>query len=101
MTNPFAAHSTHVAQIGISIEQASELASLTPVASTSPSNVASYTEFAQRMIENFFNFVTSFALPQSQMTPQPNETFVPLSAVDQWCKNTKRKMDANPNWWKK
>ena len=98
--NPFAPHPTHIAQIGISVERLDDLIQQTPVTQSTPSNVASLTEFAQKMAENFFNFVTSFALNQSQMTPQPNETFVPFSAVEQWYNNTKRKLDANPNWWK-
>lgn len=99
--NPFAPHPTHIAQIGISVERLDILAQQTPVASTTPSTVTTYTEFAQKMVENFFNFVASFAVSQAQMTPQPNETYIPFSAVEQWFTNTKRKLEANPNWWKR
>lgn len=99
--NPFASHSTHKAQVGISVERLQDMAQQTPVTNTSPSNVTTYTEFAQKMMENFLNFVTSFAVTQSQMTPQPSETFIPSSAIEQWYNNTKRKLEANPNWWKK
>jgi len=72
----------------------------TPASNTSPSSVATYTEFAQKMCENFFNFVQSFAVTQGQMSPQPTETFIPSKAVEQWYTNTKHKIEANPNWWK-
>ena len=99
--NPFAAHPTHIAQVGISVERLDLLSQQTPVVNSTPSNAATYAEFTQKMAENFFNFAGSFALTQAQMTVQPNETFVPFNVVEQWYNNTKRKMEMDPNWWKK
>ena len=99
--NPFAAHPTHIAQVGISVERLDVLSQQTPVVNSTPSNAATYAEFTQKMAENFFNFAGSFALTQAQMTVQPNETFVPFNVVEQWYNNTKRKMEMDPNWWKK
>ena len=98
--NPFAAHSTHIAQVGISVERLEILSQQTPVPN-STSNTNSFADFTRKMAENFFNFAGSFAISQSQMSPQPNETFVPFRIVEQWYDNTKRKLETDPNWWKK
>lgn len=97
----FASHSTHIAQIGISVEALGDLQQQTPVVSTAASKASGYAEFAQQMIENFVNYASSFAISQSQMTQQPNVSFIPFQIVEQWYVNTKRKMEVNPNWWKK
>lgn len=34
------------------------------------------------------------------MTPNPTETFVPLSTVQQWYTNFERRLQQNPNFWK-
>ncbi|KAL9698516.1 hypothetical protein quinque_001957 [Culex quinquefasciatus] len=54
----------------------------------------------QKMIQNFFNFVSSFGDPKSQMVPNPSETFVPLSTVQTWFTNFERRLQQNPNFWK-
>ncbi|XP_067936097.1 protein Hikeshi-like [Watersipora subatra] len=100
-SNPFSAHSTHVAQVGISVESCEQLSQQTPVSGSTPSTANSYAEFTQKMAENFFNFAGSFAISQSQMSPQPNMTFVPFNVVEQWYNNMKRKLEVNPEWWKK
>lgn len=52
------------------------------------------------MLQNFYNFVSSFAVTQSQMTANPSETFVPLSTLNMWFQNFKRRLEQNPNFWK-
>ena len=53
------------------------------------------------MLENFVNFSMSFAVTQAEMTPNPQETFVPMSTVQKWYANFERKLAADPNFWKK
>lgn len=59
-----------------------------------------YTQFGQKMLENFFNYMSSFAVNQRQMQPNPGETFVPLSSVQTWYQNFQRRLQQNPNFWK-
>ncbi|NXE10180.1 HIKES protein, partial [Lophotis ruficrista] len=73
-----------VAQIGISVELLENLAQQTPVASAAVSSVDSFTEFTQKMLDNFYNFASSFAVTQAQMTPNPSEAFIPANVVLKW-----------------
>lgn len=57
-------------------------------------------QFGQKMVENFYNFVSSFAVTQAQMTQNPSETFVPLSTLNTWYQNFERRLLQNPNFWK-
>jgi hypothetical protein len=76
------------------------LAQQTPVAETTTKMMTSFAEFTTKMLENFYNYASSFSVTQAQMTPQPNETFVPLSVVQKWFENFQRKMQINPNFWR-
>lgn len=87
-------------QIGISVESLDSLAQQTPAINTVVNAVDSYHDFCTKMLENCFNFVASFALTQSQMTPNPSESFVPLSALQQWYLNFQRRLSQNPYFWK-
>lgn len=105
VSNPFtfqvAQQDGKSAQIGISIEPLAALAQQTPISNSTPSTLNSFLQYTQKMLENFVNFSMSFAVTQSQMQPNPSETFVPMSTVEKWYKNFERKMSANPNFWKK
>lgn len=87
---------SHIAQIGLSIEPEGSLMQQTPATTTTDT----YYQFGQKMVENFFNFVSSFSVTQSQMVPNPNETFVPLSTVQTWFTNFQRRLQQNPSFWK-
>ena len=107
LQNPFMAAQGHLlamsntsALLGISVEPQNDIAQKTPADNTTASGIASQTEFCQKMLENFYNFASSFAVTQQQMSPAPNVPFVPLSTVTQWFENFQRKMSANPNFWK-
>nr|AFM86734.1 hypothetical protein [Callorhinchus milii] len=89
-----------IAQIGISVEPTELLTQQTPVASAAVSTVDSFTQFTQKMIDNFYNFSTSFALTQLQMTPNPSEMYIPASVVLKWYENFQRRQSQNPNFWK-
>lgn len=97
MTQP---HAT-TAQIGIAIEALSQIIQQSPAEKTKASNLDSFSEFTMKMLQNFYNFATSFAQTQSQMTPQPNVSFVPLSTLDTWLQGIQRKMSQDPNFWRK
>ena len=88
------------AQIGISVEPLDQLAQQTPARQSIPSSLNTFVEYTQKMLENFFNFASSFAITQTQMTPNPSESFVPLSVVQRWYENYQRKMANDPNFWK-
>ena len=90
-----------VAQIGISLEPLAQLAQQTPVANAAPSTLNSFVQFTQTMLENFVNYATSFSIAQAQMTPNPNENFVPMSVVQKWYSMFERKLASDPNFWKK
>ncbi|XP_067170689.1 protein Hikeshi isoform X1 [Apteryx mantelli] len=89
-----------VAQIGISVELLESLAQQTPVASAAVSSVDSFTEFTQKMLDNFYNFASSFAVTQAQMTPNPSEAFIPANIVLKWYENFQRRLTQNPLFWK-
>ncbi|XP_067299002.1 protein Hikeshi [Pseudorasbora parva] len=89
-----------VAQIGVSVESLDLLAQQTPVSNSAVSTVDSFTQFTQKMLESLYNFTSSFALTQAQMTPNPSETFVPASSILRWYENFQRRMMQNPNFWK-
>ncbi|XP_078331759.1 protein Hikeshi-like isoform X2 [Crassostrea virginica] len=101
--NPFASimpHVSHMGQVGISVEPLSQLSQQTPEAGTSVSKVDSFVEFSQKMLENFFNYATSFAVTQSQMTPNPREAYVTLNVLQNWFQNFQRRLQQNPYFWR-
>ena len=89
---------SHDAQIGISIEPEMSVAQQSTMAATN--EVSTYFEFGKRMLENFFNYASSFTINQAQMTPNPAETYVPLSTLATWFQNFQRRLEQNPNFWK-
>lgn len=87
---------SHIAQIGISIEPEVNVLQQTPTTQ----DVNAYYVFGKKMLENFINFATSFTVSQSQMLPNPSETYVPLSTITTWFNNFQRRLEQNPNFWK-
>ncbi|KAG7259331.1 hypothetical protein CRUP_000669 [Coryphaenoides rupestris] len=88
------------AQVGVSVEALDQLAQQTPVSGASVSTVDSFVLFSQRMLESLYNFVGSFSVTQAQMSPSPQETFIPSSCVLRWYDNFKRRLAQNPNFWR-
>lgn len=88
---------SHTAQIGVSFEPETIVLQQEP---TIQNTASSYLAFGQKILENFFNFASSFAVTQSQMQPNPLETFVPLSTLQTWYINFQRRLEQNPNFWK-
>ena len=89
-----------IAQIGIAIEPVSELSQKTPLENTQATSLSSFVQFTQKMASNLFNYCSSFAVSQSEMRPQPSETFVPLSTIQKWYQTFERRMSRDPNFWK-
>lgn len=69
--------------------------------STEASTLNSYMEFSHAMCENLYNFASSFAQSPSQITPNPSEQYLPLSVLTKWYESFSRKLQQNPNFWKK
>ena len=92
--------SDDIAQIGIAIEPVAELSQKTPLENTQASSLTTFAQFTQKMASNLFNYCSSFAISQSEMQPQPSETFVPLSAIQKWYQTFERRMTMDPNFWK-
>uniref|UniRef100_A0A8C5HR51 Protein Hikeshi n=1 Tax=Gouania willdenowi TaxID=441366 RepID=A0A8C5HR51_GOUWI len=88
------------AQIGVSVEALDQLAQQTPTSGTTATSSDSFLMFTHKMVDNFYNFLSSFALTQGQMTPSQSETFIPSSCVLRWYENFKRRLDQNPTFWK-
>lgn len=88
---------SHIAQIGVSVEPESSVIQQTP-STTSDANI--YFIFGKKMLENFVNFASSYTVSQSQMSPNPSETYVPLSTLMNWFTNFQRRLEQNPNFWK-
>ena len=47
-----------------------------------------------------FNYATSFAVTQSQMTPNPREAYVTLNVLQNWFQNFQRRLQQNPYFWR-
>ncbi|XP_015122223.1 protein OPI10 homolog isoform X2 [Diachasma alloeum] len=93
---------SHVAQIGISIEPLNVIESQANAIANAVADVTrnSSMEFAQKMLTSFLNYISSFSVTQSQMTPNPTENFVPLSSVQGWYEKFERRLQQNPNFWR-
>ncbi|XP_011306503.1 protein OPI10 homolog [Fopius arisanus] len=93
---------SHVAQIGISIEPLNSIELQANAVSEAAMNAttSSAIEFAQKMLMNFCNYISSFSVTQSQMVPNPTENFVPLSSVKGWYEKFERRLQQNPNFWR-
>ncbi|XP_061531367.1 protein Hikeshi [Phycodurus eques] len=89
-----------VAQVGVSVEPLEQLAQQTPVSGAAASTADTLRLFTQKMLDSLYNFASSFAVTQAQMTPNPSETFVPSRCIVKWYDNFQRRMNQNPNFWK-
>ena len=91
---------SHLVQIGISVEPLTQLAQQTPDTFASSTTVEPFLEFSRKMLESFFNYAASFAITQAQMTPNPSETYVPLSTLQTWFTNFQRRLEQNLYFWR-
>ena len=89
-----------VGQIGISVESVDQLAQQTTATNVKPSTLDTFAEFYTKVMENLYNYATSFAITQAEMTPNPGETYIPAKAFQQWFDKFQKKMTQNPYFWK-
>jgi len=82
------------AQIGISIEPLLN-AEMQTTSIEPAQNVSTFVEFTQKMVQNLYNYVSSYAVDGPQQT-----SMVPLLSVQKWYENFERKLNLNPNFWK-
>ncbi|XP_067614686.1 protein OPI10 homolog [Eurosta solidaginis] len=87
---------SHTSQIAISVEPELMIAEMTPAVQNTNANL----QFSQKMLENFFNYASSFTVTPQQIPPLSNETLVPLSTLQNWYANFQRRMAHNPYFWK-
>lgn len=95
--------SSTTALIGISVEPLDQILQQTPASNTQASTIDSFTEFSQKMLRNFLNYASSFAVTpmmMSQMPINPMESYVPINSVQNWYDTFLRRMQADPNYWK-
>ena len=89
------------AMVGISVEPIMTLEGHTPAAQTEAAKVSTFMEFGQKMVENLFNFASSFAVSGGEMRGRSGESFVPFSCLQQWYQNFERRLQHDPNFWRK
>lgn len=89
-----------IPQLGINALKLEELEQLVVASDNTAMTVASNYLFVQKMLENFYNYASSFALGQSQMTPS-NDQFVSINVISEWFKKFEAKFKMDPNFWKK
>ena len=106
-SNPFSsqlmqslARSSTNAQIGIIVEPLTEIAQKAVSPDTVASQVQSFTEFCQKMLENFFNYDSSFAVSPGQSVMHPSATYIPTDVLQKWYTNFERRLQANPQFWR-
>lgn len=91
--------SVHNAQIGISIEPTVNMVNYSWQATHSKPASNFIEECPRKILENFFNYAYSFVVNQSNMIPNPNESYIPLTALKNWYCNFERKLKINPLFW--
>jgi len=91
-----------VAQVGISVEPITVLQGLQQASMESEAAmVPKFVEFTQKMVQILFNYTTSFAVDANETRMRSSETYIPYSAVQQWCSNFERKLKIDPYFWTK
>ncbi len=96
----FNARPSTIAQIGIVVESFAEITQKTPSLNTEPSTVNNFTEFSQKMLENFFNFASSFSVVPNVSGIDASRTYVPMEVLEKWYSTFQRRLQANPQFWK-
>ena len=73
------------------------------------SSVPAFIDFSQKMVENLFNFASSYAVTPDELRAKlsgfgpvvsSSETFLPFSTIQMWYTNFQRRMLQNPNFWR-
>eukprot|EP00116_Pleurobrachia_bachei_P011334 sb/3471596/ len=77
-------------QLGVMVTPLTELAQMTAVSENKSLSVASNVQFVQNMLENLYNYLTSFSVTQSEMTP----------CTDSWTPEPPKKSPKPKSWGK-
>lgn len=90
-------HQHNVGQMGISVENLADIKFMDSGANAqkAQASVDTFAEFSKKMLESFYNYATSFAVPG-----QAGELFFPVRTLEGWYTNFERKLQQNPNFWK-
>ncbi len=88
------------AQIAIMVEPVAEIIQKIPASNTEASTVDNFTDFSQKMLENFFNYASSFCVTPAAGPIDPSATYVPMAVLQQWYSTFQRRLQANPQFWK-
>ena len=84
------------ALIGISVEKLNIIDALQPSTETQATNLSTFVEYSQKMLENFYNYVSSFSI----VLPIDGQQYIPLATLQNWFNNFERRLQQNPNFWK-
>lgn len=95
------------ALIGITVETVNDIIAKQPAEDAVASTVGSYNEFCTKMLENFYNYASSFVIGQidiativAQGGGNPSMTYVPMQTLQQWYEIFSKRLASNPNFWK-
>ncbi|CAK5043617.1 unnamed protein product [Meloidogyne enterolobii] len=100
-TNMFNNSAVHSALIGVKVEPMIEILRRNENEETSTNEqLSSLALFPEKMLRNFVNFMHSFAVSFPKPNTTQYEEYVPAKSVTEWYTNFKRRLDANPNFWK-
>ncbi|KAK6617855.1 hypothetical protein RUM43_014084 [Polyplax serrata] len=88
------------AQLGIAIESIANIQQQCPSTIDKTMSVSAFVEFTRKMLQNFVNYASSFVVTQTQMIPNPSESFIPSSVLTNWYTNFERRLLQNPYFWR-
>lgn len=103
----FGTISATTALIGITVETVNDIIAKQPAEDAVASTVSSYNEFCTKMLENFYNYASSFAVGQMDIAAtvaqgggNPSMTYVPMQTLQAWYNTFSKRLATNPNFWK-
>ena len=88
------------ALLGISVEPLALILQQTPADNTQPSTLEPFVDFTQKMLQNFVNYASSFAVSPAIARLSPNETYISSSVLERWYANFQHKLQMDPYFWK-
>ena len=103
----FGTISATTALIGITVETVNDIIAKQPAEDAVASTISSYNEFCTKMLENFYNYASSFAVGQMDIAAtvahgggNPSMTYVPMQTLQAWYNTFSKRLATNPNFWK-
>ena len=111
-SNPFSGGTfgnlaTTTALIGITVETVNDIVAKQPAEDAVASTISSYNEFCTKMLENFYNYASSFAVGQvdiatavAQGGANPSMSYIPMQTLQQWYNTFSNRLATYPNFWK-